>query len=139
MIKLLRLGRRFKWNASNGLKETKIFQVQKQTSAKELEWRQGCFLPQSVIVKYTKDRHTQSWGYFAEIRQSQKCLAAAPTRADESYQSENTPRMKVRLWLHKSKKVQLCSFAACFSLNHKKINDERYKHVFFFFSFLHEL
>ncbi len=32
-----------------------------------------------------------------EISQSQKCLAEAPTRADESWQNENTPSMKVRL------------------------------------------
>lgn len=105
---------------------------QSRASAKELEWRQDCFLPQSAIL--TTPKTNSSWSYFAEISQSHRCLAAAPTRADKSHENGNTASMKVRLWLRKSKKVQLGLFAACFSLNHKKINDEGYKHVFFFFT-----
>lgn len=124
----------------NGLKEEKkkpfkcrATLKQSRASAKELEWRRDCFfLPQSAIL--TTPKTASSWSYFAEISQSHRCLAAAPMSADESYTNENTASMKVRLWLHKSKKVQLGLFAACFSLNHKKINDDGYKHVFFFFT-----
>lgn len=106
----------------------------KQTTAlaKELEWRQDCFLPQSVILSTPKTNSSQSFS--AEISQSQKCLAAAQTGADESHQNKNTSRMKVCLWQDESKSVQWCLLAACFSLNHKKINDEGCVHVFFFFS-----
>lgn len=52
-------------------------------------------LPQSAILSTPKTNSSQS--YFAEISQSQKCLVAAPTGADESHQNKNTPWTKVRL------------------------------------------
>lgn len=56
---------------------------QTKASAKVMEWRQNCFLPQSVILSTPKTNSSQS--YFAKITSvNDKCLAAAPTRAGRS-------------------------------------------------------
>lgn len=70
MIRLLQLGRRFKWTASIdkafGLKWTegekkKSFKCratlkQSRASAKELEWRQDCFFASKCNLNHTKDK-----------------------------------------------------------------------------------
>lgn len=58
---------------------------------------------------------------FAEISQSQKCLAAAPTRADESRQNENTSRIKnMSLIAQTKKKYNFVCLPHVLSLNHKQ-------------------
>lgn len=101
----------------------------KQTtaSAKEMEWRHDCFLPQCVILSTLKTNSSQS--YFAEITSvNDKCLAAAPTSRWIIPEWKHTKNFF--FWVHKTKKGQFCLFATCFSLNHKKINE--YKHGFLF-------
>lgn len=66
------------------LKKEKSFKCRatlKQTraSAKELEWRQDCFLPQSVILSTPKTNSSQS--FFAEISQSIEMLGSSSDRS----------------------------------------------------------
>lgn len=74
---------------------------QTSASAKELEWRQDCFLPQSATTPKTNR------SYFAEIGQSQK---NAWQRLHQEQMNHSRMKihqsMKVHLWLHRSKEVQ---------------------------------
>lgn len=121
------------------LDEKKIFQAQSdvktnQRLSKGAGMKTGLLLlPQSAILSTPKTNSSQS--YFAEISQSQKCLVAAPTGADESHQNKNTPWTKVRLWLCKSKTIVCCMLQP----RPQKDKSWRVRTRFFFFPFLHWL
>lgn len=103
---------------------------QTRASAKELEWRQDCFLPQSATTPKTNR------SYFAETGQSQKNAWQRLHREQMNHSRMKIHQsMKVRLWLHRSKEVQCVCLLHASVLTTKKSYDDGYKDVGFFFLF----
>lgn len=75
-----------------------------------------------------------SLSYLSDFSQIRRCFATAPTGADESCQKANVQRIKVSLWLHKSKERLLFVCHMLISTENE-INDDRYKHDLLLFVF----
>ena len=123
-----------KWTERKKKKSFKCRAMLKQirASAKELEWRQDCFLPQSATTPKTNR------SYFAETGQSQKNAWQRLHREQMNHSRMKIHQsMKVRLWLHRSNEVQFVCLLHASVLTTKRAMMMATK--IFFFSFLHEL